>query len=808
MKPNRSLLRCASLLAALLLFLSVAAMAQESEKPPEGVDSGNYNIKQTAEFGYRWTSSSGNRLVYNTFVNLNPGPRLLEYSLEMRSLNHQGWLFDNLYLTNFGYGGDPNDVTRLRAYKNKWYNFSATFRRDRNFWDYNLLANPLNAPAVIPNAPAGFSPLVNFSPHHNELTRRMGDYNLILMPQSRVRLRLGYSRNINEGPSFTSFHEGTDVLLFQPYKTTSNSYQVGADFKLIPRTNISYDQFLTYYKGDTSWVDRITDIGTFRLSNGTPVDIGLPINLPAGQPCSSPFLAPPPPALPSAPGPYNPACNGYLNYTRSGRVRTFIPTEQLSVQSNYFKNVDFSGRFSYSASDNNLRGYNEFFQGLVTRTRQRQFAISGPASGRRVAVTVDGAVTVHVSEKLRVVDTFRFNHFRLPGMQVFAESSLFGTSMLVPPNIFTPNPLAPPASCPTPTDLGCPQHNASSPADFIIGLSNRFLGQNTKVNTFELEYDFTRRIGARLGYRYGHRKITHSDSTAENLIFFPTLAARGACALVDGELPPDCAQQADGSIRGSAFDSGADLTEINEHSALFGFWTRPVDQVRTSFDLELLSADNTLTRISPRQSQHYKARITWKPVNWASVGGSFNILERRNNVSQIFHRQHSRSYSFNVVMEPIESFGFDAAYDYNDIFSQTNICYTLGFGPLPPGSTPCPIVGSPSPISGLSLYTNKAHFGSANVRWKPIKRLSTHVGLAITSTTGQTTFLAPNAPPGPLEFTYYKPYAGFALEVYRGLFWKGSWGFYEYNEKGAPDVSTPSRFFRTNLVTVAIRYAF
>ena len=34
--------------------------------------------------------------------------------------------------SNFGYGGDPNDVSRLRVSKNKWYNFDALFRRDEN----------------------------------------------------------------------------------------------------------------------------------------------------------------------------------------------------------------------------------------------------------------------------------------------------------------------------------------------------------------------------------------------------------------------------------------------------------------------------------------------------------------------------------------------------------------------------------------------------------------------------------------------------------------------------------------------------
>ena len=116
----------------------------------KGVDSGNYNIHQTVEFGYRPNEVNGNQNTYDTFINLGSGVRLFDYTLDMRSLNHQGFLFDDLSFSNFGYGGDPNDVSRLHIDKNKWYDFHLLFRRDKNFWDYNLFANPLNPAALNP----------------------------------------------------------------------------------------------------------------------------------------------------------------------------------------------------------------------------------------------------------------------------------------------------------------------------------------------------------------------------------------------------------------------------------------------------------------------------------------------------------------------------------------------------------------------------------------------------------------------------------------------------------------------------------
>ena len=133
----------------------------------------------------------GNLNNYNTFENLSSGVRLFDYTVNMRSINHRGILFDNLSFSNFGYGGDPNDVSRLRIEKNKWYDFRALFRRDKNFWNYNLLANPLN-PANFNPAAADhqFAARTRFIPPDAGLRSDS-------LPQSRFRFRLGYSRNVN-----------------------------------------------------------------------------------------------------------------------------------------------------------------------------------------------------------------------------------------------------------------------------------------------------------------------------------------------------------------------------------------------------------------------------------------------------------------------------------------------------------------------------------------------------------------------------------------------------------------------------------
>ena len=94
---------------------------------------GNYLVHQSVEFGYRDSMIGGNQNNYDTFENLQSGMRLFDFSLDMHSINHQGIAFDNLTFTNFGYGGDPNNVSRLHIDKNKWFDFRAMFRRNTEF---------------------------------------------------------------------------------------------------------------------------------------------------------------------------------------------------------------------------------------------------------------------------------------------------------------------------------------------------------------------------------------------------------------------------------------------------------------------------------------------------------------------------------------------------------------------------------------------------------------------------------------------------------------------------------------------------
>lgn len=762
------------------LTLALGAQAQDNAAPAEGVDNGNYNYQGSIELGYRFVDTNGAGNVYDTFVNQQQGPRILDQTLSMRSLNHEGFLFDNLFLSSFGWGGDAENATRMRVSKNKIYNFNLTFRRDQNFWDYNLLANPLNPP----NA---FIQLGN-SPHAMATRRRMYDYNLVLLPQSVVRLRLGYSRNNSEGPALSSIHEGTDALIFQNTRTLLDSYQAGIDLKILPRTNISYDQFLQYYRGDTSWSDPFQ---IFQLSTGAAVDAGLIYNVAARQPCSNT----PTPIFDSSTNPPTLAatCNGFLGYSRYAPTRTSYPTEQLTIQSSYFRRLDLSARGSYSSADTKLDGFGERFSGLSTRTGVRLANAAGPARSRRVVANADFGATLKVSEKLRLVDTFRFSNFRIPGLFALDQLSFFTGA--TPASMINPIVTYDPTVCP-PT---CPTHGSSSPADIDNSAFQRFLGQDSKYNTFEVEYDFTRRFGAHLGYRFGRRRIQSFLFTNVDELFYPSNPNRGDCATVP--LNPDgtC------SFAGLT-DSETENIEVNEHSAIFGIWAHPSDKLRLVYDMELFSGDNSPTRITPRNLQRYKGRIHYKPAGWVNVSGTVNVLESRNNVSDIFHREHNRNYGFSLMLNPKPRFGMELDYNYQDVFSTTNICFVITSTPT--SNTVCNAVPGQNYISAISLYDNKVHYGYASFMVMPVNRVTLNLGYDLTSTSGAQTILGPTPNTlGPLGLNFHKPFASFELALVKGLSWRTAWNFYDYNEKSIAFPLIP-RDFQSNSATLSMKYAF
>ncbi len=700
-------------LSVSVLFFAPAILAQQAEEEQKGIDQGNYNIKQSIEFGYRFTDTGGSQETYDSMVNLQQGPRLLGLTTEMRSLNQHASLFDRLFFSNFGYGGDPNDVSQLRISKNKWYSFNGMFRKDQNYWDYSLLANPLNPSTPIPNAPANFNPIlaappnvlgtsvIGTSPHSFYTRRNMQNYGLTILPDSKIRLRLGYDQNTVYGPAFSTIHQGTEQYLMENYAIHTRQYRLGVDFRFIPRTTISYDQIWNYYKDDPGTIDENQQ---FNPGSGFPlVDLGVSFNPAGNAPCAGTFL----------PGSIvKPTCSAYYNYFDHSQTRVNSPTEKVTLQSTYFPSVDIAGMFSYTGGDMNVYNYQQNFVGLESRTFLSNFAESGPAQGRHVATFGDLAATWHVTHDISIVDSFHYGSWKEPAQFAASQCSYFSNSLVVPVNVFATT-ATPPVTCAPPASgvpNAVPLHSTSSGADASFNLDSTSLKQENLTNTIEARIQINPKVGTYFGYEYRHRVIADNFYNDFEAIYLPNTAARGSCALVAGVLPEGCTANADGSISyatpAPAFD-GVGTTNIDENHALFGAWARPTQNFRVSVNADIMSANNTFTRISPLTYQELRFQANYKAASWMTIAGNINLWNAQNNVPNVNDLQHNRSFGFSVQLQPAERITVDLGYNYNNIYTQFLVCFTATGSAA--GLPACPNVAGL--VQQLAPYSNNVSTG-------------------------------------------------------------------------------------------------
>jgi hypothetical protein len=720
---------------------------------PDGITSGGYQIHSSVELGYRSNDVSGSGDMYDTLINLQSGPRILDQTLTMQSVDHQGLLFDDLYLNSFGWGGDPDNALRLRADKNKWYNLQSSFRRDQYFSDYDLLANPLNpSPPPAPGGSTPSIPILN-SPHEFATTRRMSDFDLTLLPQSRVTFRLGYSHNNMTGPSYSSIHEGTEASLLQDWDTTMNSYRLGVDFGIAPRTVLSYDQFLDYYKGDTDYQLNPINEALVPTTPVSSVSLGLSMDTVNKEPCA---VVPPATSLIVNGTLTNVTCSAYFSYSRNQRIRTSTPTERVSLRSNYFQRVDLVASFSYSSAISSTP-LDESFDGLITRTGTRAFLGTGEADANRISNVLDLGATAHLTTHLRLIEKFYFWAYRIPQNGNFNEVDN-DCPTTTPP---TPCTLLTPLSATTPTAI--PSVIQSS------------FNQTWTRNQIELAWDISKKAGARIGYRYGDRDFNHFND------FLP------------GDL-----------------DHFVGL----EKTALLGFWARPTHTLRFNLDLEHTNYNAVFVRMSPRKQARYRFQTTYTPRSWATLGGSINIRQESNADVQTQYVGHNQNYGLNASLAPRERFGLDLAYNFNSVLQNALICFndTPPTGVILPfvanaDNNNCGGNDTSNNLMSNSYYSNHTNFGMATVRFKPAKRLLANVGYSITSVDGSVPQFNILQPLGTLQYKYQQPVANLSVDIGHKLAYNMGWNYYQYGEGSFVGPTAP-RYFHANSLTESLSYSF
>jgi len=212
--------------------------------PARGENTGNYNVVQSWEFGYRFATVGGDDGQYRSTVNYGNGVRLLSSYLTVNSRDGHGLWFDEITLTTQGLGNDPYQSVNLGIQKNRWFRYDF-------LWRSNAYFNP--------------GLVVADGEHLEDTTYQWQDHDLTLFPQSWFRVHAGYSRTTQEGPALTTaleFDPSGDVFpLFRDTREQYNGYRVGADV-VLKSFRLSVLHRWEYFKDDTTDNLTVTEQGS------------------------------------------------------------------------------------------------------------------------------------------------------------------------------------------------------------------------------------------------------------------------------------------------------------------------------------------------------------------------------------------------------------------------------------------------------------------------------------------------------------------------------------------------------------------
>ncbi|HKN70146.1 MAG TPA: hypothetical protein VJX30_03885, partial [Terriglobales bacterium] len=575
--------------AAILGLTAGTAVAQlpifvSHQTAPDG-----YTLHESIDLGGHVANIDGSGAMYDTLVNQQSGPRILGETYELRALPHtKNTLVDHLKAFASGFGGDPNNVAKLDFSKGKLYDFSGLFRRDRQYFDYNLLGNPNLPPGQsIPigptTAPTGSYawPQVTQSPFMFNTVRRMTDTKLTLLPLSKVTFRVGYSQNVFQGPSLSPSGFGVagfNELLLQEYQRNSTDDWTGSvEWKPVSRTRLTYEEQITHYKGN-SYFNMAPQYFNLQEANGLKVAVlqsyDNPINKPVGITCNAGVGAAPisPAQTPNGLPIVDPACNVITSYSRSQPTRVIFPTEIFRFQSSSIKNVAMNGNVRYTSANMSLPNYYDDFQGLAGTNRETTYA--GNARAKREAIAADYGVTWQALKKLSISEQVDYSNVHQPGV---ANITSLTTVTAATPNInstmLTTTVINTQTTPPTSTFEGSP-----SVATPLFD----FFGQKFITNNLTAAYDLTDRTMFTLTWHH-----------QEHDIF-------------------------EGAANTTGYLSGVSDFTIHENGGTFGVAAQPANNWHINGSVEVLYADNVLTPVAPRELQHYRIHTTYRPKTWAT----------------------------------------------------------------------------------------------------------------------------------------------------------------------------------------------
>ncbi|MGC1870362.1 MAG: hypothetical protein WA700_05340 [Acidobacteriaceae bacterium] len=738
-----------------------------------------YTIHGSTAEGGHVASITGSGAMYDTLVNQQSGPRVFGQTFTLQTLpGTKNSLADSVTAFTTGFGGDPNSFTQMSISKGKLYEFTGTFRRHRDYFDYDLLGNP-NIPSgqTIPNSP-GVSvpwPQVNQSPVMFNIVNRFLNTNLTLFPLAKLTYHFGYAETTMEGPSLSPGESvgKYNALLSEYQRHSSDDFTGAVDWKPLPNTKLTFEEQIDHLK-ENSYFTLAPSSFIAQESDGTPVSLGnytslTPYGIAAcdtgsmGTPVGSTPVILSPARTPGGLPIINPACSVATSYLRSQPTRMIFPTEIFRFQSSSIKNIAMNGNIRYTSANMNLPKYYENFQGLDTVAASktvpayaiRDITFKGNANAKREVTAIDYGINWSATKTISISDQLTFSNAQQPGTSNISSGATLVTPG-EPNNTINYIPLT------------------AGPASTVEGSANGtplpdYFGQKWFTNAVTGTYYGFSRGTLSLTYHYGSHVIAQGIPHNAPLV------------------PPATT----GTIT------------IHENGATLYATMRPSEHLDLNGSIGLMYADNAFTPLTARQAQTYRVHALYRLKSWGTVSAAYNDVERHNNTNNtgiasaagpLDHVDHSRVFGLGATLSRNEHYGLDLNYNYSDVYSSTNICYDGGAAPglaaaASPSGTACP----GGTVRGATYYqfgpvkdfmNAPTQFGSVGLHLSPMPKLQGGLGYTISSVNGTRFFNDARDVNGSLVSTYQSPYVNVAYTVRKNWIWNAQYNYYGYGEGG------------------------
>jgi len=532
--------------------------------PADNGSAGPWTVTSSIEMGVRGLAIHGDADKYRSDLNYSPGFRIFDADLLMKSNNGDAPLFDALMINSFGWNNDPNRYLRVDVEKTKAYHFNANYRR----FDY-------------------FNSLRNFAlnQHISNTEYRQGDFDLTLLPQNEhFKLNLGYSLDRNSGPAVTTYdYQRDEFPVLAPSRYAADDYRIGFDAK-VWKIDLSFMQGWRFFKDDTTYL-------IDKLQPGNNTTNASVLN----------------------------------SYRRDLPTRGDTPYTRLSLHTFLANRLDITGRYIYANTTSRFSMFETATGKDASGNTIKSDAFTALGSTHRPDSMGDVGVTLRLTDRIRISETFRVNNFRINGGNELTEALL--RSRILQGN------------------------EVALPPVFVDTLALRTLNYRRYLNLLEGDIDIHPRFTLHLGYRYTDRRI--EDRSQDVNVLVPPVPEP---------------------------DTGTFTNSTN--TFILGFRAKPLKVWSVYFDMEHGQTDNVFTRIASYDYTNFRVRSILRPTKTIAINTSLVTKDNTNPTVTVDGRNFGtdvnvRNFTTTFDWTPTGRFFINTGYTYQRVTSQAEVIYFL-----------------------------------------------------------------------------------------------------------------------------------